>query len=298
MSQTSPLCVFVGLEDATGHVIDDHLCEPYFQERGWRLETRPWTVPWDWTQADLLVLRSCYDYWLKPSQFDEFLAARESEGTKLLNPARLVRWNNSKRYLVHLAGLGVPVVPSLILDDNTLPEDLPNFLAAHPANSQFVVKPLIGSGGFDMVRLSREELVGRDFDKEVIVQPFYPQITRGEWSAIFLNGEPSHPVVKTAREGEYRVQDSHGGTTKAIAWEDKPTLLEHARRVTVAMRTLALPLPCYARYDFMDGQKEGELLLMEVEVIEPTLFLSHDARAPQRLVEALLSYPFENKEQS
>lgn len=293
MNHTSPLCIFVGLEDSTGHVIDDHLCEPHFQARGWRLETRPWTATSDWTEADLLVLRSCYDYWLSPAKFDEFLAARESEGCRILNPARLVRWNSSKRYLIHLAGLGIPVVPSLILDEKTLAEDLPNFLAAHPGTSEFVVKPLIGSGGFEMLRLRREELVGRTFDKEVMVQPFLPQISRGEWSAIFFNGTPSHPVIKRAKEGEYRVQDSHGGSTHPTDWSDKPELLEHAQRVAEAMRTLALPLPCYARYDFMDGNSDGELLLMEVEVIEPTLFLAHHEGAAERFVEAILSYPSE-----
>lgn len=294
MEEKTPLCVFVTLEDSTGHEIDDHLCEPAFQKRGWRLETWAWTQDHPWHEADLIVLRSCYDYWLKPGPFDEFLMARESEGARILNPPRLVRWNNSKRYLIHLGGLGVPVVPSLILDSHTLQEDLPEFLAAHPGVSDFVVKPLIGSGGFEMEKLSREQLLSRSFSKEVIVQPFLPEIFQGEWSAIFLNGEPSHPVVKEATGGEYRVQDSHGGVTRGIEWKDQPTLQEHASRVAEAMKTLALPLPCYARYDFVAGTEPGQLLLMEVEVIEPTLFLMHDKDAPSRFVEAILSYPHQD----
>ena len=57
------------------------------------------------------------------------------------------------------------------------------------------------------------------------------------------------------------------------------------------MRSLGLPLPAYARFDFIQGTAPGELLLMEVEAIEPTLFLTHDEKAPQRFVAALLSYP-------
>jgi hypothetical protein len=56
------------------------------------------------------------------------------------------------------------------------------------------------------------------------------------------------------------------------------------------MKTLALPVPCYARYDFVAGTNPGELLLMEVEVIEPTLFLTHDQQAPERFVDAILAY--------
>jgi glutathione synthase/RimK-type ligase-like ATP-grasp enzyme len=291
MEQNPPLCVFVTLEDSTGHEIDDHLCEPVFRQRGWRLESWAWTVEHPWHQADLIVLRSCYDYWLRPEPFNEFLMSLESQELSILNPPRLVRWNSSKRYLIHLGGMGVPVVPSLILDTHTLPEDLPGFLAAHPGVSEFVVKPLIGSGGFEMERLPRERLVRENFSKEVIVQPFLAEIHQGEWSAIFLNGEPSHAVVKQATAGEYRVQDSHGGTTRGITWEDQPTLRDHALRVAEALKTLALPLPCYARYDFVAGKTEGELLLMEVEVIEPTLFLTHDQGAPQRFVDALLAYP-------
>ena len=291
MEETPPLCVFVTLEDPTGHEIDDHLCEPIFKKRGWRLETWPWTVDKPWHEADLVILRSCYDYWLRPEQFNEFLMARESQGLRVLNPPRLVRWNSSKRYLIHLGGLGVAVVPSLILDSHTLPEDLPEFLAAHPGVSEFVVKPLIGSGGFEMEKLPRERLVRESFNKEVIVQPFLPEIYQGEWSAIFLNGEPSHPVVKEATVGEYRVQDSHGGTTRGISWQAQPTLKGHAQRVADAMKTLALPMPCYARYDFVAGTNPGELLLMEVEVIEPTLFLTHDQQAPERFVDAILAYP-------
>lgn len=291
MEEKTPLCVFVTLQDPTGHVIDDHLCEPIFKERGWRLESWPWTEPHPWHEADLIVLRSCYDYWMSPGPFDEFLMARESENARILNPPRLVRWNNSKRYLIHLGGMGVPVVPSLILDSHTLPEDLPDFLAAHPGVSEFVVKPLIGSGGFEMEKLPREKLVRESFPKEVIVQPFLPEIHKGEWSAIFLNGQPSHPVVKEATGGEYRVQDSHGGTTRGVSWDDQPTLQDHAQRVADAMKTLALPLPCYARYDFVEGSEPGQMLLMEVEVIEPTLFLQHDKDAPQRFVDAILSYP-------
>jgi glutathione synthase/RimK-type ligase-like ATP-grasp enzyme len=291
MREDNPLCVFVSLEDPTGHEIDDHLCEPIFAQHGWRLESWPWTSEKPWHEADLIVLRSCYDYWQRPDRFNEFLMRLESQRLKVLNHPRLVRWNSSKRYLIHLGGMGIPVVPSLVLDDKTMPGDLPDFLAAHPGISEFVVKPLIGSGGFEIEKLAREDLVRRSFSREVIVQPFLAEIHEGEWSAIFLNGEASHPVVKEAAEGEYRVQDSHGGRTRGISWQDQPTLKEHALQVQEAMKTLALPLPCYARYDFIEGAQAGQLLLMEVEVIEPTLFLTHDQEAPKRFVDAILGYP-------
>ena len=286
----SPLCVFVGLEDSTGHVIDDHLCEPHFTQHGWRLETRPWSIPWNWSQADLIVLRSCYDYWLRPEEFADFLSAREQEGSRLVNPTPIVRWNQNKRYLLELAELGIAIPPSYVLDQNATPGELQNFLESCPEAQEFVAKPLVGSGGFDMRRLPRQQLQTAQFPRDVMIQPFLPEITRGEWSAIYFNGVPSHAVVKTAKPGEYRVQDSHGGSTQSFRWEDKPTLREHADRVAAALVARGLPQPCYARYDFMDGETEGALLLMEVELIEPTLFLTHDTSAAERFVDALLSY--------
>ena len=182
------------------------------------------------------------------------------------------------------------MMPSLVLEKDSDQQILSDFLDSHTEISDFVAKPLVGSGGFEMQRLSLEQLRTAKFDRDVMIQPFHPQISRGEWSAIYLNGQPSHPVIKTAKEGEYRVQDSHGGTTRALRWEEKPTLLQHASRVAEAIAQLNLPQPCYARYDFIDGENEGELLLMEVELIEPTLFFTHDPHASERFVEAVLSF--------
>lgn len=291
MTISEPLCVFVTLEDSTGHEIDDTLCTPFFRNYGWRLESWAWTQEHPWQQADLLVLRSCYDYWQKPEQFQEFLSQREAEGVRIINPPELVHWNSSKRYLLELEQRGVPIISSLIVDPQSSPEQLFNFLDSYPEETTFVVKPLIGSGGFDMERVSAQELCWDQLcRKEVLLQPFLPTIADGEWSAIYLNGELSHTVLKTAKPGEYRVQDCHGGVTRAARNDEQRSLPEHVEKVRRAMSSLQLPLPCYARYDFLTSGRPGELLLMEVELIEPTLFLKANSNAPQRFVEALLSY--------
>lgn len=285
-----PLCVFVSLEDSTGHIIDDERCEPYFLEQGWRLETWPWTSAKPWHKADLIVLRSCYDYWLHPTKFEEFLRAREHTGTPLLNPAKLLRWNANKRYLSRLERCGISVIPSLIIDDKTTARDREQFMEAQGFAKEFVVKPLVGSGGFAMRKLLRNDLKNLHCPEESLLQPFLPSIGEGEWSAIFFNGAPSHVVRKVAAPGEYRVQDSHGGSTHAVTWDSNPKLLPFAEGVAQAMKSLDLPPPCYARYDFIRADHTEDLLLMEVELIEPTLFLDLDEHAPRTFVQSILSY--------
>lgn len=290
MEDARPLAVFVTLEDPTDHEIDDHLCQPFFAQHGWRLQSWAWTQEHPWQQAQLLILRSCYDYWSMPQRFETFLAEREREQTPLINPVALVRWNANKRYLAQVEEFGVAVVPSLTWTAQSTAEELRRFVAGYPHGSEFVVKPLVGSGGFAMEKLPGAELDAQRLAHDVLVQPFLPQIASGEWSAIYFNGVASHAVVKQARAGEYRVQDSHGGITRAASFSEQPELQRHAERVMRAMRALRLPAPCYARYDFVRGAQAGELWLMEVELIEPTLFLKHDSNAAQRFVEALLSY--------
>lgn len=278
----SKLCVFVTLEDTVGHVIDDLLVEPHLNQAGWELQSWVWTQPQDWDKADLIVLRSCYDYWAKPEQFEAFLKARE--GSPLLNPASLVRWNSNKRYLLQLGELGIPTIPSLILDDSTTKSDRQRFLDAH--DQEFVAKPLIGAGGFDMERLQRDQVLDFQPSSAFLLQPYYDSILKGEWSTMFFNGEPSHVVCKEARPGEYRVQDTHGGTTRTASWQEHPGIRAASQRVARSLSDLKLPTPCYARYDFLPHQ--NELLLMEVELIEPTLFLAQDPEAAKRFCQALL----------
>lgn len=290
MPKTNRLCVFVTLEDTTGHVIDDGLCRPLLEQQGLRLESWPWTVEHPWHTADLIVFRSCYDYWLRPEQFTAFITSLEQLNIPLVNHPKLIRWNLNKRYLEQLKTLGIPVIDTVIIHPSSSLAQIALFLERHKATEEFVVKHLVGAGGFEMQKLSRQQLEEFSPSKEMMLQPFLKEITWGEWSAIFFGGEPSHAVVKRAQAGEYRVQDSHGGTTASIRWQDKPKLLEASQLVALAMKALGLPQACYARYDFIETGPKQELLLMEVELIEPTLFLSHESNAAQRFVSAFLSY--------
>lgn len=281
-----PLCVFVTLDAPVGHLIDDQLCEPHFQEQGWELQSWVWTQPQDWTRPQLIVVRSCYDYWERPEQFVQFLRALDEAPGLVLNPTSLLNWNLNKRYLFQLERLGIPTIPSLLLEPAKAHEQAESFLQQHPQVEEFVVKPLVAAGGFAMQKLDRKDLADLKPDAELLLQPFLDSIHQGEWSALFFNGRPSHSVCKTPRSGEYRVQDCHGGSTRPTPWDELPGLKEAALRVSSALGQLGLPTPCYARYDFLPHQ--DRLLLMEAELIEPTLFLAEHPPAAREFVQVLL----------
>ena len=113
-----------------------------------------------------------------------------------------------------------------------------------------------------------------------MVQPFLPEIAdEGEWSFVFLGGEFSHAVLKTPRAGDFRVQEDHGGRTE---WrEPPPGLLTQAREAAISM-----PGPwLYARVDGV--RRDAELLIVEVELIEPSLYLTHSPVAARKFAEAI-----------
>lgn len=240
----------------------------------------PWDRPADWSAFDAAVIRSTWDYTEHLDDFDAWLG-EAAAATTLVNPAELIRWNLHKRYLLDLAERGVPVVPTaLLVQDTAPPDDL------FPGADEVVVKPAVSINAIGAAR-------GRPGDPQltdhlhallrtgdVLVQPFVPSVLdRGETSLLFFGARCSHAIRKVPRPGEYRVQEHHGGTVVAHA----PTSAELA--VAEAAIAAAPVEPVYARVDVVatdDGPG-----LMELELIEPTLFVDHSPGAAGRFAAAV-----------
>lgn len=269
---------------------DDRLFVEALSARGRVARAVPWSEPGvAWTEYDAVIVRSCWDYFLRAREFHAWLDRVEADRVPVHNEVRLLRWNADKSYLRDLAECGVPVIPTYWLDRGTT---LP--LAALRRDtgwSEMVVKPTVsggahrtwratpGAGADDDARLA--EMVG---DGAVMVQPLVEAIERdGEWSLVFFAGRYSHAIVKRPRTGDFRVQREHGGTI-AIA---RPTdaVVAAAERALAAAPGGADP-PLYARVD--GCVVDGDLLLMELEVLEPELFLRCAPDAADRFAEALL----------
>lgn len=257
-------------------------------ERGARAEAAPWQdAKRDWSAADAVVLRSTWDY---DAALPEFLAwtERVAKSTRLWNPAETVRWNADKRYLLDLDREGVPVVPTLALARSTSVDVAATMRAR--GWSEAVAKPAVGLGGYGVARLSlarAEEaqtvLDGELARRDVLLQPLLASVeTRGESSLAFVDRKFSHAVRKSPSAGEFRVQERLGGVIRAV--EASPAEREVAARAIAAVEGDLL----YARVDLL-ADDEGAPRVAELELIEPSLYLSKAPGAGARLADAILA---------
>ena len=251
------------------------------------IEAKPavWNDPAeDWKSYDAAVLRSTWDYYLTPEAFLAWLSRIEALGTPLWNPAAVVRANADKSYLKELELRGVSVAPTLWVGKGE--KASLDALLGSRGWTDAVVKPVVSAGAFRTSRVRLGEAAGQAALDDVLahsgamIQPYLPEIAaEGEWSFVFLGGEFSHAVLKTPRRGDFRVQEEHGGTTARR--EPLPELLAQAREAVIAG-----PRPClYARVDGV--RRDGELLVVELELIEPSLYLAHAPGAARKLALAI-----------
>lgn len=281
-------CAFLTLADPTGYVIDDALAHDPLRALGWEVEWVPWDRPGvDWRRYQMVVIRSTWDYQDAPERFLEVLDIIERSGTPLENTLALVRWNLRKSYLRELAGRGVPVPPTLWRDRLDAGGLARLFEAV--GSDQIVLKPVVSANAQGAFRLHRRDAaawasdVERYYaDRPLMAQPMvHSVIDPGEYSLFYFDGEYSHAVLKTPKAGDFRVQEEHGGIITAVTPEDA---LRTAGDLTLA----ATPGdPLYARADFVRANGHGGWWLMELEVIEPALYLRMDRDAPARFARAL-----------
>lgn len=265
--------------------VDDRLLAEALAERG--AEAAP--VVWDgpdgsWEDLDLCLVRSTWDY---HDKHEEFLAwTREVErSTALRNPADLIAWNSEKTYLRQLAAAGVPTVPTAWVERGEAGVDL-QALLARESWEEVVVKPVVDLGARNLRRVgadvAQEALAAVLARQDAMVQPFLPSLeTEGELSLVYVDDGFSHAVRKRPARGDFRVQSIWGGTFEPA----KPD----AGQIEVAERALAQleEPPLYARVDLV-GDLDGNPALIELELIEPNLYLSTDPAAAARLAEAAL----------
>jgi glutathione synthase/RimK-type ligase-like ATP-grasp enzyme len=239
----------------------------------------------DWDAWDAVVIRSCWDYHLKVDRFRAWIDRLERSGVRLVNSPDVLRWNMHKGYLLDIARAGGRIPPTRLVPQGAAQLLLDELREAGWMTS--VIKPAISSTGFS-TRLveghptSDDEQVYATMRAEgdVLLQAYVPEVRQhGEWSFVFFGGRYSHAALKRAAAHEFRVHIEWGGTVEAVA--PPPQLVQQAQAVVDA---LALDT-VYAR---VDGTEVGEdLVVMELELIEPELFFDHHPEATARLADAL-----------
>lgn len=280
-------CAFLTLDDPTGFVMDDDLAVEPFLARGWRVVAVPWRqTARRWSSFDAVVIRSTWDY---PRDVGGFLAVLEGiagAGIPLFNPWELVRWNASKAYLDDLAARGVPVVPTRVRPG--LGPGEADTLFDEVDGDEVVVKPVVGANASGVFRLKKggEPAQARRLEAEyagrpLMVQPMVQAVVdEGEHSLVYLDGELSHALLKTPAVADFRVQEEHGATIRAARPDDA------LRRAGDAVLAALPDMPLYARVDLVRANGGGGFWLMELELVEPSLYLRLDPAAATRFADA------------
>ncbi|MBY0423201.1 MAG: hypothetical protein K2Q06_12920, partial [Parvularculaceae bacterium] len=252
-----------------------------------------WNGPFEpFERASLVVVRSTWDYWDAPGEFRAWLEKLKSLPHVANDPA-LMLWNLDKRYLLDLAARGAPLPPTRLVAPD--PDAIAQAMDALELD-EAVAKPTVSAGAFGLNRVRREDRAGlaaaaRDLGGPGLVQPLIREIvTAGETSLVYFGGVFSHAVVKHPKSGDIRIQEQHGGATRpAVAPE---WAVAEGRRILSMLPANAL----YARVDVVLRDAPGldpALWLMEVEVLEPSLYLSH---APPGSAEAFAAALLRNME--
>ncbi len=241
-----------------------------------------WDAPeTDWSQFDLVVVRSTWDYAERYERFLAWVAALPH----VLNAAPVLRWNTDKRYLAELARAGVPVVPTRFLEPGD-PFD--------PPGGRFVVKPAVSAGGRRAAAYVPEEAAAaRDHvlrlqaeGRTVMVQPYLEAIDEsGETGLVYIGGRFSHAF----RKGSLLRGGQPPGEALYLEEAIEPRVASPAERAAADRAVASLAFPAeellYARVDVAPSP-DGPLVL-EVELTEPSLYLAYGKGAAERLADGI-----------
>lgn len=262
-----------------GYVADDHALVAELAKLGVTPIERPWTVGLsDISAADTLVIRAIWDYHLRPQEFVAWLDEVRRIGCRMINPEALIRWNHRKTYLRELTEKGVATPKTYFFRSHE------EFANKEPrlAHAEYVLKPVISASAHRTARVAVADVAegAQHFaDSEFMVQEFLPEIAAGEWSVIYIGQEFTHAVRKVPATGEFRSQRDFGAKQEAGTPPD--SAIAQGKRILSL-----LPKPAaYARIDFV--MRSDTPLLIELELIEPELFLANHEAAAQKLAQII-----------
>lgn len=257
---------------------DNQLIKP-MNDKGWECNFIPWDKKnVDWNNFDLAIIRSTWDYQDNIKKFLKVLSHIDSSNCILQNSLDLIKWNIDKTYLEVLSQRGIEIVPSLFF--NKFSSDKLKKSFSYFSTTKLIIKPCISANADDTFILKKDKYANmlskleRLFDnRKFIVQPFIDNIIiEGEYSLIFFKKKHSHTLLKRPKKDDFRVQEEHGGELHFITNTNR-RMLETAINIINELPDDSL----YSRIDFVRNEKS--LLLMEIELIEPSLYFNLNPKA-------------------
>jgi len=247
----------------------------------------------DWSRFDLAVLRATWDYTLRLDEFMAWARATSSR-TRLVNPLPYVQWNSDKHYMNDLAASGVPVIPGHFVEPGERFGERAGSFVASLTTREVVVKPAVGAGSRDAQRhdCSSIEAIREhaqriaDSARSALIQPYLASVDeRGETALIFYAGQFSHAICKGPLL-------KPGGTAEQGLFAQEtisPRVPTEAEQLTAqrALRAIPFGMPLYARVDLILDDR-GAPQVLELELIEPSMFFAHAPTAASRFADVLV----------
>jgi len=242
------------------------------------------TDPTKLSRYRAIIIRTIWNYFKKPESFIKMLDFFKENHLPLLNPVDIVRWNMDKRYLQELQDDGIEVIPTEFIfkhHENVFQK------AINRGWKTMVLKPMISGGSYHTFVITDQE--GKRFDELIeefyqnrpyLLQEFIPEITNGEISTLCYASGYSYSIKKVPQAGDYRVQFNYGGQYHVCPVD--PQIQAIAQKIQGRFISTTL-------YQRVDGVwRDGHFLLMEVELIEPDLYLGHHEEALNEWVKNLM----------
>lgn len=279
-------CAILTMDFLDDFVVYDYLLDKPLNDLAWSVEHVSWhKKDVNWNQYSAVVIRSTWDYQDDVDTFMQVLLEIENSSAILLNSMQTVQWNINKNYLREVEEKGAVTIPTLWLekfDFNLIAEYFNHF-----KTEQIVIKPTISANSDNTFWLKKESFNKQKnlleeslVNRQLMVQPFIPAIIeQGEYSLFYFAGTYSHCILKTPKAGDFRVQEEHGGILKSINPNQKMLRVAQTALETTPEKVL------YARIDLVEH--DGEYMLMEIELIEPSLYFEFDKKAAFRFSQAL-----------
>ena len=263
-------------------ILEDKLLQEEFEKKNLRVCKKNWAdKEFDWCTTKYVIFRTTWDYF---ERFDEFFLWIEmtKEKTIFINSLEIIKWNIDKHYLKFLQKKGINIAPTTFIEKNDCKSLSKLFLKSKWEKA--VLKPAISGAARNTYCITKqnytdlEDIFYKLINKEsMLLQEYLSDITlNGEISLIMIGGEYTHAVRKTAKKGDFRVQDDHGG--KVNKYNAKESEIKFANKCLEACPYKTT----YARVDII-YDNNNEPSLSELELIEPELWFRNNKNSAKLL---------------
>lgn len=268
---------------------DDRLLMAALAAENFKVVRKSWSDPdFDWSTTKFCIFRTTWDYFDRFETFFNWFNATAKK-THFINSELLIRWNLDKHYLADLKAKNINIVETLFIEAGY--DDSLNSLFINSGFDVAILKPAISGAARHTFKLNAENISQHEkifhsliANEAMLLQPFQQEIiTTGEVAFMLMGGKFTHAVLKKAKPGDFRVQDDFGGTLHD--YHPTPEEIQFSEQAIAACPEQ----PLYARVD-MIRDNYGNLAIMELEIIEPELWLRRAPESAIALTKSIKNY--------